>query len=129
MKYFATTLTSILFAAAPLIAVADVKESELKIMHVLGQIAVITAEKGSTPVACALISTKESVRVNEPFTLVWNSFGAVDPSESTGASQWERGGATTVVVSTPGIKRYRFTFYAKSGEKATCMATVSVIAR
>ncbi len=126
MKHSFAALLALVCIATPLSAFAEVSEVDLRVMHILGQIAAITAEKSGTPVACALISTKESVRVNEPFKLIWNSFGAVDPGESS-MSQWERGGAFTIVVDTPGIKQYRFVFYAPSGEKAVCTVLVSIV--
>lgn len=128
MRYSLAVFFALALIASPFSAYADVSENELRVMHVLGQIAAITASRDTASVACALVSTKDTVRAGEPFTLIWNSFGAVDPSESGGVSQWERGGAATIRVDTPGIKQYRFTFYAKTGEKATCTTLVSIVA-
>ncbi len=103
--------------AASAVSVADI---ETQLMHVLGQIAALQAEKSGSTVACALVASRPSVAAGEPFALIWNSFGAKDPAEGGAESQWERGGVSTVMLDKPGNYKYTFTFNGVSGGQTEC---------
>src|SRR3989344_461441 len=89
---------------------ASVADIETQLMHVLGQIAALKAQQSGRVVVCDLIATKASATVGEPFTLIWNSFGAKDPAEGGVVSQWARGGISSVTLNKPGNYKNTFPF-------------------
>mgnify|MGYP001558927708 FL=1 len=95
-------------------------------MHVLGRIAALQAEKSGSAVACALVASKSSAAVGEPFSLIWNSYGAKDPADGGAVSQWARGGISTVTLDKPGNYKYKFTFNGVSGGQTECSTTISI---
>lgn len=105
---------------------ASVADIETQLMHVLGQIAALQAQASGNPVACELVTSKSSVAVGEPFALIWNSFGAKEPSNTDTASQWARGGISTVTLSRPGNYKYTFTFNGVSGGQTECSTLISI---
>lgn len=105
---------------------ASVADIEMQLMHVLGQIAALQAEKSGSTVACALVASRTSVATGEPFALIWNSFGAKDPVDGGGVSQWARGGISTVMLDKPGTFKYKFTFNGVSGGTAECSTQISI---
>ena len=105
---------------------ASVTDIETQLMHVLGQIAALKAQQSGRVVVCELIATKASATVGEPFTLIWNSFGAKDPAEGGVVSQWARGGISTVTLNKPGNYKYTFTFNGVLGGQTECSTTISI---
>lgn len=109
--------------AASAVSVADI---ETQLMHVLGQIAALQAEKSGKTVACALVASRSSVAAGEPFALIWNSFGAKDPADGGELSQWARGGISTLRLDKPGNYKYAFTFNGVSGGQTECSTAISI---
>ena len=97
-----------------------------RIMYTLGQIAALKAQSSGDPVTCALVSSKASISVGESFALIWNTFGATEPSNDSGVSQWARGGISTIRVDAPGTYQYKLTFNGVSGGQASCAVKVAV---
>lgn len=108
------------------VSAASVADIETQLMYVLGQIAALQAQASGNPVACALIASRPSVAVGEPFALIWNSFGAKDPVDGGEVSQWSRGGISTVMMDRPGNYKYKFTFNGVSGGQTECSTTISI---
>mgnify|MGYP001566347268 FL=1 len=121
------TFLGVALMLAPLIAsAATVADIETQLMHVLGQIAALEAQASGNSVACALVASRSSVAVGEPFALIWNSFGAKDPADGGAVSQWARGGISTVTLDKPGNYKYKFTFNGVSGGQTECSTTISI---
>ena len=117
----------VVFTLAPLAAsAASVADIETQLMHVLGQIAALKAQASGDTVACALVASKSSAVVGESFSLIWNSFGAKDPSNTDAVSQWARGGISTVSLDKPGNFKYTFTFNGVLGGQAECTALIFI---
>src|SRR3989338_515702 len=128
MKHRAVAFaTGAVFTLMPFAASAvSVADMETQLMHILGQIAALQAEKSGSAVACALVASKSSVAVGEPFSLIWNSFGAKDPADGGELSQWARGGISTLRLDKPGNNKYTFTFNGVSGGRTDGSTTVSI---
>ena len=125
----AAAAVGITLLLAPVVAsAATVADMQTQLMYVLGQIAALKAQQSGSPVACAIIASTPSVTAGEPFALIWNSFGAKDPSNDDKVSQWARGGVSTLTVGKPGNYKYEFTFYGVAGGEAKCTAFISVLA-
>jgi len=105
---------------------ASVADIETRLMQVLGQIAALQAQASGNAVACALVASRSSVAAGEPFALIWNSFGAKDPADGGEASEWSRGGISTVTLDKPGNYKYTFTFNGVLGGQTECSTTISI---
>lgn len=117
----------IFVACLPLAAsAATLADIETQLMYTLGTVAVLKAEASGSTVACALIASKSSVTVGESFELIWNSFGAKDPTDGDAASQWARGGISTIIVDKPGTHKYEFVFHGVDGSQAKCTTIIVV---
>jgi len=73
--------------------------------------------------ACAALTSKTSVKVNEPFALAWGSVGATQVPGG-----WTQNGATMVTISHSGAWTYSFTFYSAIGGSTACSAKIIVTA-
>jgi hypothetical protein len=108
------------------VSAASVADIETQVMQVLGQVAALEAQASGNSVACVVVTSAPSVSVGQPFAIIWNTFGAKDPSNADAVSQFARGGISTVTLDKPGTYKYDFVFYGASGGQAKCTALISV---
>ncbi len=121
LKATVVKVLGILFLASPAIVAAD---SIVPIgptpEQLLARSAAISAASTGVNGACLVQTRKIAVRVNEPFSLWWGSYGAEV------GSGWNPTGAYSIVVGKPGAYEYKFTFLGALGSSSTCRTTVSV---
>jgi hypothetical protein len=126
MKKFCAALT-LAALVAPVLASADaVTDAETQVMFMLGRAAALQAMAQGTSVACGLVTSRSVVRVNEPYELIWNTYGAQDPS-ATGPSQFAPRGIVTVTMSRAGTFTYKIPFFGATGGQATCFAKITIL--
>lgn len=118
----------VMFAlVSPAFAVADsVRDAEEQVMFMLGRTAALQAIEQGTGVACGLVTSKAVVRVGEPYELIWNTYGAQDPSEN-GPSQFAPRGILTVTMQRSGVFTYKIPFFGVNGGQATCFAKITIL--
>lgn len=131
MKKVIAACYGLLLLAVPALALADGAPFPLhmSIKQLTTIVAALKAQEaalGGQPIACAVVSSKESVRVGEPFVLAWGSVGAMSPGDDPAISMFEPNGASTVAIQRPGKFMYSFTFYGRGGGTTTCAATILV---
>lgn len=123
MKKIAAALFGLTLAAVPLFASAGTLEDlELQIRSLLTTVAVLQAAESGASSACAVVASKTSVAVNEPFLLMWGSYGGTDPS----ANHWPPTGVFTIKLDKPVKKKYTLDFYGSDGATSSCSVVVSV---
>ncbi|HVU75385.1 MAG TPA: hypothetical protein VHD38_00930 [Candidatus Paceibacterota bacterium] len=124
-KLFA--VISLITLTAPVFAAADsVRDAEEQVMFMLGRTAAIQAFASGTQVACGLVTSKAVVRVGEPYELIWNTYGAQDPSDN-GPSQFAPRGILTVTMQKSGVFTYKIPFFGVNGGQATCFAKITIL--
>jgi hypothetical protein len=126
MKKLFAAITLIALTA-PVLAMADsVRDAEEQVMFMLGRTAAVQAMAQGTQVACGLVTSKSVVRVGEPYELIWNTYGAQDPSDS-GPSQFAPRGILTVTMRQSGTFTYKIPFFGVNGGQATCFAKITIL--
>ena len=125
-----TNIAAILIASFLLVPTFTSAESRFGIEPTLGQlltrIAALQAILEGKPINCAVTSTKTTVRVGEPFTIAWGSYGAdakysIDPENA-----YSENGEQTMRMDMPQMRTYYFTFFGPNGLKKTCNQTITV---
>lgn len=118
-------LLGLVFAATPALVRADsvpLWPSEQQLTMRLAAVqAQLTALSHNDTLACAIATSKTSVRVGEPFALAWASVGA-----STSESGLPLRGASTIAISEAGTYRYALTFSDAANRSTDCTATIVV---
>ena len=105
---------------------ATVQDLENQVMYLLGQVAFLKSQSVGTPVECALVVSRASAKVGEPFELIWNTYGALSPSNN-GTSQYAQNGVQSVTLGKSGIFEYKMTFNGQNASQTTCKASVSIL--
>lgn len=124
-KILAAQLLGLVCAGTPLAALAA-EMSEADVLHLLGIVAALTAQRDHTSLACAMAAIPSSVQAGESFSLVWNTVGAVSPEDKPAKSVFAPGGSTSIIITTPGAYKYEMEFYSASGARVTCSTLVFV---
>ncbi len=123
-KIFASLALIALFS--PAFAAADSYGIQPSLGQLLTRVAALQAIVGGKTINCAVAATKTTVRVGEPFTIAWGSYGA-DPKYSTDPQNaYTENGEQSVVLDTPQTRTYHFSFFGLNGSVAKCDQTITV---
>jgi hypothetical protein len=132
MQKLVAFAAGILLLASPALVAADtLGDLQAQLGHLLAQIATLEAQQEmadtGAPITCALVTSKNTVRVGEPFLLAWGSQGALDIGEDPTQSVWPPNGVSTIKMQEQGRRKYTFKFYGHGGISTTCSVTFTVL--
>jgi hypothetical protein len=126
MKRFLAGIAIALIASPAPLAAASIEDLQTQVMYVLGQMAQLQARASGASLSCMLIATKTQVHAGEEFTLIWNTYGAVDPSDE-GPSQYAPRGIAHITFDKTGTLTYMVPFTGGNGAQTTCTAAVTIL--
>lgn len=124
-KFFAALILGTLLAPA-FVAADSTYGVQPTLGQLLSRLAALQAMLESKPMGCVLATAPQAVTAGVPFTLAWGSYGTDEGAAPAGVSTWTNNGEQTLVISTPGKRKYEFDFYGTGAGKITCTLIVNV---
>lgn len=121
------TIVAILLFASPVLVSADSFGIQPTLGQLLSRLAAVKSILSGKQIGCEVAATKTSVKVGEPFTIAWGSYGAVEPARSPDPKNaYAHNGQQEMMIHRPETRTYEFSFYAPDGRKESCLLTISV---
>ncbi len=126
-KILAAFIVTALFA--PAFASADSFGIQPTLGQLLSRIAALEAILANTSINCAVTATKSTVKVGEPFTIAWGSYGADAKYSTDPQNAYSENGEQTMLMDAPQSRIYKFTFFGPNGIQKTCEQKIVVLPR
>lgn len=124
-KIAAAFLLSALFI--PAFASADAYGIQPTLGQLLTRIAALKSILSHDVISCEVAATKSTVKAGEAFTIAWGSFGADSKYSTDPQNVYPENGEQQVVLDTPQMRKYSFSFYGPNGTKKTCEQIITVL--
>ncbi|KKW25048.1 MAG: hypothetical protein UY67_C0001G0050 [Candidatus Kaiserbacteria bacterium GW2011_GWA2_52_12] len=122
-RFIAALIASIAFIS-PWCAVATTLDDMQTTLHyALSAVAAVTADQ---PISCAILTSKNVVKVNETFTFAWYSTGKNSQIAPEGGLAWQPFNVISMAISKPGKWTYTLNFYG-SGTVTPCSRIITVV--
>jgi len=111
---------------APAFAFADTFGIQPTLGQLLSRMAAIEAMTNGKQIFCEVVATKSAVKVGEPFTIAWGTYGADAQYSTDPKNVYAPNGELAMLIDTPQIHTYKLSFFGPNGLKTTCEQTITV---